>query len=63
MCKHFAGIAAGELPRPLRVVEPAQRAEKRVYLKYGGAADVLLAYHAPAFTDNDAVALAVLEKL
>ncbi|MBK7841921.1 MAG: insulinase family protein [Candidatus Obscuribacter sp.] len=39
--KHFAGIAAGELPRPLRVVEPAQRAEKRVYLKYGGAADVL----------------------
>jgi len=62
--KHFAGIAAGELPRPLRVVEPAQRAEKRVYLKYGGAADVLsLAYHAPAFTDNDAVALAVLEKI
>lgn len=62
--KHFAGIAAGELPRPLRVVEPAQRAEKRVYLKYGGAADVLsLAYHAPAFTDSDAVALAVLEKI
>jgi zinc protease len=62
--QHFAALPAGEKPRPVRVVEPAQKAERRVYLKYGGNADSLsVAYHACAFSDSDAPALAVLEKI
>ncbi len=62
--KYFAGIASGEPPRPLRVVEPPQRAERRVLMKYAGASDVVsLAYHAPAFADNDTAAMAILEKI
>ncbi|MBS2010160.1 MAG: insulinase family protein [Cyanobacteria bacterium SZAS TMP-1] len=62
--KYFAGIAAGAPPRAVRVSEPEQRAERRVVMKYAGASDVVsIAYHAPAFLDDDTAAMAVLEKL
>jgi zinc protease len=62
--KYFAGIASADLPRAPRVVEPQQRAERRLLMKFAGASDVVsMAYHAPAFLDSDTAAMAVLEKL
>lgn len=62
--KMFAGIAKAEPPRPVRVVEPQQRAERRVIMKGPGNSDtVAMAYHSCGFLENDAPALAVLEKL
>ncbi|MBP6747668.1 insulinase family protein, partial [bacterium] len=62
--KYFGAIAKGEPPRAVRVVEPAQKAERRVYMKYGGNSDVVaMAYHTTNVQDADAAALAVLEKL
>lgn len=62
--QNFGSIAGGEAPRAVRVTEPLQRAERRVYLKSPANADsVSVAYHAPAFSDNDAAAMAVLEKI
>lgn len=62
--KYFGAIAKGETPRAVRVVEPAQKAERRVYMKYGGNSDVVaMAYHTTNVQDADAAALAVLEKL
>ncbi len=62
--KYFGGIAKADPPRSVRVVEPAQRAERRVYMKYAGNADVVaMAYHSANIQDADAAALAVLEKL
>jgi zinc protease len=62
--KYFGAIASGDPARAVRVVEPAQRAERRVYMKYGGNSDVVaMAYHSANVQDADAAALAVLEKL
>lgn len=62
--KYFEPLPKGQLPPAVRVVEPPQRAEKRIYMKYGGASDVVsLAYHVPGFNDADTAALAVLEKI
>jgi zinc protease len=62
--KYFAGIASGDAPKALRVVEPQQRAERRLLMKYAGASDLVsIAYHSPAFLDGDTAPMAVLEKL
>ncbi len=62
--KYFGPIAKAEPPRAVRVVEPPQRAERRVLMKYSGNSDVVaMAYHAANIQDADAAALAVLEKL
>ncbi|MBX9940061.1 MAG: insulinase family protein [Candidatus Obscuribacterales bacterium] len=62
--KYFGPLAKGDAPPPVRVSEPPQHAEKRIYMKYGGASDVVsLAYHVPGFADADTAALAVLEKV
>ncbi len=62
--KYFGPIAKAEPPRAVRVVEPPQRAERRVLMKYAGNSDVVsMAYHAANIQDADAAALAVLEKL
>lgn len=62
--KYFGTLAKGDAPPPVRVTEPPQHAEKRIYMKYGGASDVVsLAYHVPGFADADTAALAVLEKV
>lgn len=62
--RHFGSIAAAEPPRSVRVVEPQQRAERRVFMKYGGSSEIVAtAYHVPGFVDSDTAALAVLEKV
>jgi len=62
--KYFGAIPKAEPPRSVRVVEPAQRAERRVYMKYAGNSDVVaMAYHSANIQDADAAPLAVLEKL
>ncbi len=62
--KYFGTIAKAEPPRAVRVVEPPQRAERRVLMKYAGNSDVVaMAYHAANIQDADAAPLAVLEKL
>ncbi len=62
--KYFAPLPKAEPPRAVRVVEPQQTAERRVYLKHGGNSDVVaMAYHTCEFVNADAPALAVLEKL
>ncbi len=62
--KYFAPLPKAEPPKAVRVVEPQQTAERRVYLKHGGNSDVVaMAYHSCDFVNADAPALAVLEKL
>ncbi|MGE3274706.1 MAG: M16 family metallopeptidase [Vicinamibacterales bacterium] len=51
---HFGGIASGARPAPVRLVEPAQRAERRVRLRREGTTAYWRAlFHAPAFGDPD----------
>ncbi len=62
--KYFAPLPKAEPSKAVRVVEPQQIAERRVYLKHGGNSDVVaMAYHTCDFVNADAPALAVLEKL
>lgn len=63
--KHFGAIAKPSTPLPIiRSVEPPQRGERRVSMRYLGKQEALeLAYHAPAIKDLDAPAMTVIEKL
>ena len=60
----FGPIPAGPEAKSFRVVEPAQRGEKRVLVKKETPVErLLIAYHAPAVADPDAYALQVLEAI
>jgi zinc protease len=63
--KHFGPIPkSARLIPPVRVVEPQQKAERRVLMRYPGKKDVAqIAYHAPSFSDPDAPAVVIFEKL
>lgn len=63
--KYFGGIAKGQDAAPaVTSVEPQQKGERRVVVKYLGKQEVLeVAYHAPAISEADAAAMAVIEKL
>lgn len=63
--KHFGPIPkSARLIPPVRVVEPQQKAERRVIMRYPGKKDVAqIAYHAPSFSDPDAPAVVIFEKL
>ena len=60
----FGHIPAGPEAKPLPIVEPVQRGEKRVVVKKETpVARLLIAYHAPAVGDGDAYALQILEAI
>src|SRR5262249_15156078 len=63
--KLFGGLPKGAAaPHVVRAVEPQQRAEREIFVKQPGKKELaLIAYHAPAFCDQDAAAMFVLEKL
>lgn len=63
--KYFGPIAMSPSAIPNnRFVEPLQRGERRLVVRYPGRQEALsVAYHAPAFDDADAPAMVVLEKL
>ena len=63
--KYFGIVATSPAPIPNnKFVEPAQRGERRLIVRYPGRQEVLgVAYHGPAFDDADAPAMVVLEKL
>jgi zinc protease len=58
----FAAIEPGERPRGVRTREPAQEGERRVVVERPGTTRYLdVAYHAPAFGDQDFVPLLVAD--
>ncbi len=60
----FGSIPAGSETKSFRIIEPAQRGEKRVIVKKETPVErLLIAYHAPAVGDNDAYALQVMETI
>jgi len=60
----FGNIPAGPPTSPLRVVEPAQRGEKRLTVKKATPVERLfIGYHAPAVGEPDSYALKVVETL
>src|SRR5262249_8735816 len=63
--KHFGALPKSTTAPPsVRAIEGSQAAERRVLMRTNGKKEsVLAAYHAPAYGDNDAAAMAVLEKL
>lgn len=63
--KYFAVLPKSPNPIPVvRNVEPPQQAERRVIMHQPGKRDVVeIAYHAPAFSDGDAAAVMVMEKI
>ncbi len=65
IAKYFAILPKSPNPIPVvRNVEPPQQAERRVIMHQPGKRDVVeIAYHAPAFSDGDAAAVMVMEKI
>ncbi|MFN8550436.1 MAG: pitrilysin family protein [Candidatus Obscuribacterales bacterium] len=63
--KHFALLPKSPNPIPVvRTIEPPQQAERRVIMHQPGKRDIVeIAYHAPPFSDGDAPALMIMEKL
>jgi len=62
--ERFGDIPAGELPRRVTTREPEQRGERRVAVERPGTTRYLqVAFHAPAFTDEDFVPLLVADAL
>ena len=62
--KQFGGIAAGPLPKRVRVVEPEQLGERRVKVsREGTTAYLKLAYHAPSVSDPDFFPMLVLDAI
>ena len=62
--KQFGGIAAGPLPKRVRVVEPEQLGERRVEVsREGTTAYLKLAYHAPSVGDPDFFPMLVLDAI
>ena len=60
--RRFSRIPAGERPRPVHTREPAQEGERRVVVERPGTTKYLqVAFHAPAFTDEDFVPLWVAD--
>jgi zinc protease len=60
----FGSIPAGPEVKPLNLVEPPQRGEKRVIVKKATPVErMLIGYHAPAVADPDSYALHVSEAL
>jgi zinc protease len=60
----FGPIPAGPEVKPLNIVEPPQRGEKRVIVKKATPVErMLIGYHAPAVADPDSYALHVAETL
>jgi zinc protease len=59
--RRFAAIPAGPSPAPVRVVEPPQRGEKRLNVRWRSKVPRLaIAYHAPEIAHPDSYALQVL---
>ncbi len=65
IAKYFAILPKSPNPIPaVRAVEPAQQAERRVIMHQPGKRDMVeIAYHAPPFSDGDAAAVMVMEKV
>jgi zinc protease len=65
VAKYFAILPKSPNPIPVvRAVEPPQQAERRVIMHQPGKRDMVeIAYHAPAFSDGDAAAVMIMEKL
>lgn len=63
--KHFSLLPKSPNPIPVvRTIEPPQQAERRVIMHQPGKRDIVeIAYHAPPFSDGDAPALMIMEKL
>ncbi|MGA9773382.1 MAG: pitrilysin family protein [Blastocatellia bacterium] len=60
----FGPIPAGHEAKALRIVEPAQRGEKRVLVKKETPVErLLIAHHAPPVGDPDAYALQIMEAI
>lgn len=53
-------IPRGETPPPVRLVEPAQRGERRIDVVFDAEPSVRIGWKVPASTDDDAPALAML---
>src|SRR3989449_878371 len=61
VARHFAGIPAGPAADPVTIVEPEQRGEKRVAVRWRSKIPrVAITYHAPAIAHPDSYALQVL---
>jgi zinc protease len=59
---HFSSIPPGDVPSPVRAIEPEQSGERRVTIrKEGTTAYLKAAYHAPAVTDPRFYPLIILD--
>jgi zinc protease len=57
----FGPIPPGPEPKPLRIVEPKQRGEKRLLVKKATPVErLMIGYHAPAVSDPDSYAMHIL---
>ena len=60
----FGSIPAGPEARPLHIVEPAQKGEKRVVVKKDSPVErLLIGFHAPAVGDPDSYAMQIVEAI
>jgi zinc protease len=62
--KYFEPIPAQEAPRPVHIVEPEQKGERRVFVqKKVSTPNLMLAYHAPEARSADYYALELLSSI
>jgi predicted Zn-dependent peptidase len=61
--KYFGSIPGTPVPHGIETVEPAQKGEKRVYVKFNAEPLLNVAYHKTAYDDPDDVVFRVIEKL
>jgi zinc protease len=60
----FGAIPAGPEAKPLHIVEPVQKGEKRVIVKKETPVErLIIGFHAPAVGDNDAYAMHLVETI
>lgn len=60
----FGGIPTGPQPKPLRIVEPAQRGEKRLVVERPTPVErLMIAYHAPSVSQPDTFPMQLLYML
>ncbi len=58
--RYFSGVPAGEPPPPVRAVEPQQRGERRVEVRFDAEPALRIGWHVPSARHDDTPALVML---
>jgi len=61
--RYFSRIPPQEQPKPIEIMEPEQRGERRITVEFDAEPQVLIAYHVPVAPHPDSYGIAVLSQI